>query len=406
MSAFDYVALDARGREQKGVVEGDNPRQIRAQLRERGLSPVSVNEVARKESRRSPGSGALARRRISAADLALITRQLATLVQSGMPVEEALQAVSQQTEKPRIAALVLAVRARVLEGHSLGGSLADFPRAFDELYYATVTAGEQSGHLATVLERLADYTETRQTTRSKVSVALFYPTILCVLALSIVTLLLAYIVPQVVEVFEGLDAELPLLTQALIAVSDFVRDFGWLLAAAVVAAAFVFRRALRFEAFRERMHRLLLRLPFVQRLTRGLNCERFARTLSILAASGVPVLDALKISAAVVTNLPMRGAVLRAANQVREGRSLEKSLAESGLFPPMMVHLVASGEASGNLDQMLERAARQQEREMDTLLSVFLGLFEPLVILFMGLVVLVIVLAILLPIFELNQLVQ
>jgi general secretion pathway protein F len=404
MSAFDYVALDQRGRERKGVMEGDNARQIRQQLRERGLSPLSVDEIARAERKRS--AGPRAGRRIGAADLALATRQLATLVQSGMPVEEALQAVSQQTEKPRVAALILAVRARVLEGHSLGAALADFPRVFDELYFATVTAGEQSGHLSTVLERLADYTEARQATRSRVTVALFYPSILCVLALSIVALLLAYIVPQVVDVFEGLDAELPWLTQALIAVSDFIRAWGWYLLAGIAVCLWLFRRALRIDGFRERIHRLVLRLPYIQRLARGLNSERFARTLSILTASGVPVLDALKISAAVVVNLPMRGAVLRAANQVREGRSLEKSLAESGLFPPMMVHLVASGEASGNLDQMLERAAVQQEREMSTLLSVFLSLFEPLVILVMGLIVLVIVLAILLPIFELNQLVQ
>jgi len=404
MSAFDYVALDQRGRERKGMLEGDNARQIRQQLRERGLSPLSVDEIARGERKRA--TGPLARRRVGAAELALLTRQLATLVQSGMPVEEALLAVSQQTEKPRISALILAVRARVLEGHSLGAALADFPRVFDELYFATVTAGEQSGHLSTVLERLADYTETRQATRSKVSVALFYPTIMCVLALSIVALLLAYIVPQVVEVFEGLDAELPWLTQALIAVSDFIRIWGWYLLIGTALGVWLFRRALRVDRFRERIHRLVLRVPYIQRLARGLNSERFARTLSILTASGVPVLDALKISAAVVINLPMRGAVLKAANQVREGRSLEKSLGESGLFPPMMVHLVASGESSGNLDEMLERAAVQQEREMSTLLSIFLSLFEPLVILVMGLVVLVIVLAILLPIFELNQLVQ
>ncbi len=404
MSAFDYVALDQRGREKKGVLEGDNPRQIRQQLRERGLSPLSVEEIARSERKRA--SGPLARGRVGAADLALVTRQLATLVQSGMPVEEALQAVSQQTEKPRVASLILAVRARVLEGHSLGAALADFPRVFDELYFATVTAGEQSGHLSTVLERLADYTETRQATRSKVGVALFYPSILCAIALTIVAFLLTSIVPQVVEVFEGLDAELPWLTQALIATSDLIRAWGWYLLAGVLAGVFMFRRALRLEVFRERVHRVLLRLPFIRRLVRGLNSERFARTLSILTASGVPVLDALKISAAVVVNLPMRSAVLRAANQVREGRSLEKSLAESGFFPPMMVHLVASGESSGNLEGMLERAAQQQEREMSTLLSVFLGLFEPVIILVMGLVVLVIVLAILLPIFELNQLVQ
>ena len=405
MGAFDYVALDVKGRQQKGVLEGDNPRQIRQRLREKKLTPLNVTEVARKETKAEAGSFSV-RRGISAADLALITRQLATLVQSGLPVEEALYAVSQQTERARVASLILAVRARVLEGHALGAAFSDFPRVFPELYHATVTAGEQSGHLDTVLARLADYTEARQETGTKISVALFYPCILVFLALAIVTGLMAYIVPQIVGVFENTNAELPVLTKMLIALSDFVRNWGLAVVAAIAVGVFLFRRGLRNDNFREQVHHFLLRLPFISRLVRGFNTARFARTLSILAGSGVPVLEALKISSAVVTNLPMRVAILKATTQVREGSSIKRALEQSGLFPPMVIHLIASGEASGNLDDMLERAAGQQEREMDTNLSVFLGLFEPLIILFMGLVVLVIVLAILLPIFAQSQLIQ
>ena len=277
---------------------------------------------------------------------------------------------------------------------------------FPEIFQATVAAGEQSGHLDAVLERLADYTESRQVTRNKINTALFYPIILVVLALGIVTMLLTYIVPQVVAVFDDLGQQLPLLTRSLIGLSEFLQAWGLILLAAVVAAVWLFRRALRIETNRMRFHRLLLRLPVLARLIRGLNAARFARTLSILAASGVPVLQALSIAAEVGSNRPMREAVRQAGPQVREGSSLNRALDRSGYFPPMVLHLIASGESSGSLDQMLERAAVHQEREMETRIGLILGMFEPAVILFMGLVVMIIVLAILLPIFELNQLVQ
>jgi len=403
--AFQYSALDSRGRSRKGLIEADTPRLARQALREQGLHPLGIEEVASQERRRGRQwwSG---RVRVTATDLALITRQLATLVGSGLPLEEALGAVARQAERTRLSGLLLAVRTRVLEGHTLATALGDFPQVFPELYRATVAAGEQSGHLDVVFERLADYTEARQQMRQKVGLALFYPALLTGVAVLIVAGLLTYVVPQVVQVFSSLNQQLPALTRGLIAVSDFLRQYGAVLLAALVAAAIGWRYALRRVGFQRRVHQVLLKLPLLAPLTRGANTARFARTFSILMASGVPVLEALRISAQVLGNLPMREAVEQATARVKEGASLHKALGNSGYFPPMTVQLIASGESSGRLESMLERAAVQQERETETLIAALLGIFEPMLILVMGGVVLVIVLAILLPIFDLNQLVH
>lgn len=407
MPAFEYTALKATGREEHGVVEGDNARQVRQILRERGLTPLQVAEVAEQAPSARRGMPTLRRGRgMRAGDLALLTRQLATLVRSGSTLEEALSTAARQTERRRTKSIILAVRARVVEGHTLATGLAEFPGAFPELYRATVAAGEQSGHLDAVLERLADYTESRQEMNQKVLMALFYPAILTVMAVLVLIGLLGYVVPEVVQVFENIGQELPWLTRALIAVSDAVRDYGLYAAILLVALGAWASRLLRNEEHRARFHRTLLRIPVVGRMTRSLNTARFARTLSILAASGVPILEAMHIAAQVVPNLPMRRAVDTAALRVREGASIHASLEQSGLFPPMTLHLIASGEASGNLETMLDRAAHQQERETSMTISAALALFEPLLILAMGGVVLIIVLAILLPIFELNQLVK
>lgn len=405
MGAFEYTALDSKGRETKGVLEGDTFRQIRQSLREQGMVPLSVEEVQQREDRGSQQS-ALFRRGVSATDLALITRQLATLVRSGLPVEEALRAVSQQTEKARLQSMLVAVRSRVMEGHALAAALGDFPHVFPELYRSTVAAGEQSGHLNVVLDRLADYTESRHQLNQKMMLALIYPLLLTLVAIGVVVGLLAYVVPQVVSVFDNVGQSLPALTVGLITVSDFVSDYGLFMFFVIVAAALLFNYLIRFETARFQFHAILLKLPLVSRFVRGLNTARFARTFSILAASGVPVLDGLRISAQVIENLPMRQAVDQAARKVREGTNLHTALEASSYFPPMMLHLIASGEASGNLEEMLERAAISQESEMDTLRGALLGIFEPVIILVMGAIVLVIVIAILLPIFELNQLVQ
>jgi len=404
VGAFEYVALDSAGKEKKGVLEGDTARQVRQLLRERALVPLEVSEVAEKESARQLSVGL--RRGFSATELALVTRQLATLVNSGMPLEETLQAVAQQTEKPRTQSILLGVRARVMEGHTLADGLEEFPQAFPEIYRATVSAGEQSGHLDAVLERLADYTETRQALRQRITNALVYPIVLVLMSLGIIAFMLSYVVPQVVGVFETTGAELPILTRLLIGISDFLREWWWLLIAAIAAVAFGMWRLLKIEGPRRRYHRLLLRLPLIGRITRGVNTARFTRTLSILAGSGVPVLEALKISAEVIMNIPMREAVQEASLRVREGGAISRSLAASRLFPPMTIHLISSGESSGQLEQMLGRAADNQEREMDGLITTMMGIMEPLLIVFMGGVVLTIVLAILLPIFQINNLIQ
>jgi general secretion pathway protein F len=408
LPAFEYTALDARGKQLKGLIEGDTPRHARGLLRERGLSPLDISEVSEDRLARKSALPAMFQggASISSAELALFTRQLATLARSGLPLDEALTAVAEQSESKRVKRIALGVRAGVIEGQPLALSLNQFPRAFPPLFRATIEAGEQSGKLDHVLERLADYVERRQAMQNKVLLAAIYPIILTVFALSVVTALLTYVVPQVVQVFADIKAELPPLTRGLIALSDFLRDWGIYLLAAIGAALFVFSRLMKGEAFARRVHRFQLRVPLVGRLTRGANAGRFMRTLGILFGSGVPILEAMRIGTQVVTNLPMRDAIEAAAVRVREGASLHKSLAASGLFPPITVHLLGSGEASGRLDEMLNRAAENQEREVEMRVAAMMAIMEPALILVMGLMVLLIVLAILLPIFNLNTLVK
>ena len=404
MPAYEYTALDPSGRERSGVMEGDSARQIRAQLREQGLLPVSVAEVV--DTAPHPLGRLSLAGRIGAMDLSLLTRQLATLVRSGLPLEEALLAVSQQSEKARVRSVLAGVRARVVEGRTLAEGLAAFPGVFPEIYRATVSAGEQSGHLDAVLERLAEYTESRQVLQQRIRNAMVYPILLTVVCVGIVALLLGYVVPEVVRVFEAGDRALPILTQVLIALSDFIRGWWWAIVGLTAVAVWATRRWLREPAARRRFDHFKLRLPLVGRVTRGNNAARFSRTFAILTASAVPVLEALRISGEVVTNLPMRDAVMEAAVRVREGAPIARSLATSKLFPPMLIHLVSSGETSGALESMLGRAADNQERELDGLVNTAVGILGPLMILLMGGFVFVIVLALLLPIFELNQLVR
>ena len=404
MGAFEYTALDAGGKERKGILEGDTPRHIRQLLREKSLLPVTVSEVAQKEAKRQRSFSLT--RGVSPGDLSLFTRQLATLVRAGLPLEESLLAVSQQTEKPRIQSIVLGVRSRVMEGHTLADGFSDFPRVFPEIYRATVSAGEQSGHLDSILERLADYTESREQMRQKVLGALMYPIVLSVMCSGIVTGLLVFVVPKVVSVFESTKAKLPLSTRVLIGTSDSFRSYGIYLLIAAIVAAILFQRWLRNPAARRQWHRVLLRVPIVGKLGRGFNTARFTRTFSILSGSSVPVLEAMRIAGEVVTNLPMRDAVSDAAARVREGAPIGRSLAVSKLFPPMTIHLISSGESSGELDSMLERAAISQERELDGLLGTMVGLLGPMLIVLMGLFVMGIVFAMLMPIFEMNNLIH
>jgi general secretion pathway protein F len=407
MPAFEYTAINAKGREQRGVMEGDNARHVRQMLREQSLTPLTVVETSKTEEAISNAKGGFKLRSgVSTKDLALLTRQLSTLMRSGVPLEEALATVARQTGKNSVKSVIMSTRSKVLEGHSFAAALREQPRVFPDLYCATVSAGEQSGHLDPVLERLADYTEARQEMTQKINMALMYPIILTLLSLTIVIGLLTYVVPQIVQVFENMDQELPLMTVLMIATSDFLRSYGILVLLLGGGFFYLTRRALESPHTRFRYHQSLLKVPLIGELTKGVNTARFARTLSILTASGVPILDALRISGQVVRNLPMRQAIEVASARVRDGANISRSLEQSGRFPPITIHMIASGESSGKLEEMLERAALYQERETTATVTTFVGLFEHLMILVMGGVVMLIVLAILLPVMELNQLVK
>jgi general secretion pathway protein F len=407
MAAFEYQALDALGHAVKGVIEGDAERQVRATLREKGLTPLRVDVIGQgTEAKRGGRRTFSLRRGIPGSELALITRQFATLIHAGLTIEECLNALIEQTESSRSRSVLAGVRTRVLEGQALARSLAQFPESFPDIYRNMVDAGEQSGKLDEVLERLADYTETRQNLQQKVMLAFIYPALVTVVASLVVVGLLVYVVPQVTRVFENTGQSLPLVTRILITSSDFIRGGGWWWLIVIVAAIIAFRVALREPHLRVRWHHLLLRLPLAGRLLRGTDAARLASTLGILTASGIPLLNAMQSAVPIVTNLPMRAAVEDALRQVRDGGSLSRALGKTKLFPPLVIHLIASGEATGKLDQMLERAAEAQTRELENWVRALTALLEPVLILVMGAIVLFIVVAILLPIFEMNQLIK
>ncbi|KKC98694.1 MULTISPECIES: type II secretion system inner membrane protein GspF [Photobacterium] len=404
MAAFEYKALDTKGRQKKGVMEADTARQIRQQLREQGLIPVEVSQSHEREKRKAGGRIAF-RRGISTNELSLLTRQLATLVQAGMPLEECLRAVAEQSEKVRLKNMMLAVRSRVVEGYTLADSMAEFPHIFDQLFRAMVSAGEKSGHLDTVLNRLADYTENRQKMRSKLQQALIYPTMLTLVAVSVVAFLLATVVPKIVDQFVHMGQELPQITQVLLAASNFVQHWGLAVVLAILLLITGIRMALRRPDLRLRWDRRMMGVPVIGKVARGLNTSRFARTLSICTSSAIPLLDGMKVASQVMTNTWVNQEILEAADKVREGASLRVSLEQTKLFPPMMLHMIASGERSGELEQMLTRAADNQDRDFESLVNMALGVFEPLLIVVMAGVVMFIVIATLMPIIALNNMV-
>ncbi len=404
MGAFEYQALDNQGRKKKGVIEADTPRQARQQLRDQGLSPLSVDLVENKQ--KISAKGVFGGPRLRNRDLTLITRQIATLSRSGLPLEEVLSAVSRQTEKKSARRILSGLRSRILEGLSIADACGHYPNAFSPLYRATIAAGESSGKLDEVLERLADHLEKREEIRQKVQIALIYPILLTVLSILIVIGLLTYVVPEIVGVFDNLGQELPTMTRWLISVSDLFREYGLIMLLGLLILWTSFRLLLRIQTFRFAVHRLLLQVPLFGRFLKNTNASRFTRTLAILSGSGVELLASLKIAGQVIPNLAIRAAVEHAAAKVREGGSLSRLLEQSKLFPPITVHLIASGESSGQLDRMLENAANTQEREIQSQTSMLVGIFEPMLILLMGGIVLVIVISILLPIFEMNELVK
>ncbi len=402
MPAFDYKALDRRGKQTSGVIEADSARAVRQQLRDKGMAPLSVEPATEKQAK---GASFSRRGSLSASDLALVTRQLSTLIQSGIPIEQALSAAAQQSEKPAMKGMLIAIRSKVMEGYTLADSLGEFPRAFPRLYRSTVAAGEHAGHLDLVLNRLADYTEARQEARQKIQLAAIYPIILTFVAIAIVVFLLTYVVPDIIEVFVKQGQELPGLTQAMLTASDFLSSYGVFLLAALVLGGIAFRISLRAEGNRRRFHKALLDLPLAKGMVRGVNTARYASTLSILTTSGVPLVEAMRIAGEVLGNDHLRARLRDAAQTVSEGGSLNKALEQTGYFPPMMLHMIASGEASGELDSMLERTARMQENTLQSKIAAMVGLFEPLMLLVMGVVVLIIVLAIMLPILNMSNLV-
>jgi len=404
MAAFAYKALDGKGKNKSGVLEADNARQIRQQLREQGLIPLEVEQVAEKEKKQTTGFN-LFKPKISASDLALLTRQLATLIESALPIEEALLAVAEQCEKPRQKNMMMAVRSKVVEGHGLADSMAEFPHVFDQLFRAMVAAGEKSGHLDVVLNRLADYTEKRQQTRSQITQAMVYPSLMLFFAVGIVLLLLTVVVPKIVGQFDQMGQELPAITQFLINVSEWLQNYGLYMALALGLLSIAIQRLLQKPKMKKRWHTHMLKLPLLGKVAKGLNTARFARTLSILTASAVPLLESMRISGEVLENLHIKDAIADAAINVREGSSLRAALENTRMFPPMMMHMIASGERSGELQQMLGRAADNQEREFESLVSMALKVFEPLLIVSMAAIVLFIVMAILQPILALNNMV-
>jgi len=401
MEAFRYEALDAAGRTVSGIVQADTPRQARTQLRAQGLHPTAVDLVRARERARAPWS-----RGISSDELSLVTRQLATLLASGLTMEQSLSALIEEASQPMTREVLGGVKAEITAGLSLAAAMGTYDKSFPDFYRALVHGGEESGALPTVLQHLADYLDARQLLKQKTSLALLYPVLVTLVAISIVTGLLVFVVPQIVQVFQQSRQSLPLLTRALIALSDFLRAAWPYLAVILIGAVAAARMALRRDAPRRSWHALLLGAPWLGTLIRGVNTSRFASTLAILVGGGVPLLSALNSGARVMTNMVMREAVEGAIERVREGESLARALGSTRVFPPLMVHLVASGEISGKLEQMLQRVAQLETQALERRLAVFLTLLEPVMILVMGGVVLMIVLAILLPIIEINQLVH
>lgn len=400
MTAFRYRAVNADGAAAQGLIEADTPRAARLALRDRGLWVSELDTVS--------GGGARKGRseRLSTTRLSLITRQLATLLDAGLPLEQALSVLIEQSEGDREKRIAASLRSEILSGASLSQALSRQQQAFPELYRTIVAAGEESGKAAAVMQRLADYLEARAALAAKVGLAFIYPIVVMAVSILVVIGLLTWVVPQMVTVFQSAKQELPFLTRAMLWASAVVRDWGLALLVVLVLAGIGAWRALKVESVKRTFHAWRLQLIVFGRFERASNTARLASTLAILVGSGVPLLRALSAAAGVMANLPLRDAVNEAANQVREGVTLSRALSQSKLFPPVLIHLIASGEATGRLEYMLDKAAAQQAQELENRVATFTGLLGPFMVLAMGIVVLLIVLAILLPVFEMNQLVR
>lgn len=407
MAAFDYTAVNSSGQQQRGVMQGDSARQIRQHLREQGLLPVTVEAVNAQQSSTSLLSGGEFRLRngFSATERALIMRQLATLLKSGQPLADALQALTKGEQPARVRSVLAAVRSQVLEGQSLAAAMAGFPKHFPELVTASISAGERAGRLNEVMIRLADHAQQREQVGRSALLALLYPVLLAVISVAVVAGLVTYVVPRVVQVFATYEQQLPWPTELLIGISDVLRQYGPLLLMGLTAVVVLVIVLYRQPERRLRWQSMWLRVPLIGRLLRASEAARFTRTLAILLGSAVPMVDALKVAARVVATIPVREAILQAAAQVREGKSLAKSLQGGRWLPAVALQLIDSGEQSGDLAFLLDQAADIQEQELDSVVGIITSLAQPLLILLVGLMVLFIVLAIMLPILDLNTLV-
>lgn len=398
MGAYQYQALKKNGSTNKGVIEADSERHARQLLREQGLIPTHIQVLNQKNI-------GIAKSKISAADLSLFTRQLATLLAAGIPVEEALRGASEQTEKDKVRELIIGVRGKVLEGYGLAQAMSQYPNAFPELYRATVGSGEQTGKLDMVLEKLADYTENQQQTKQKVQQALIYPTLMILVSTAIISFLLTFVVPKIIEVFTSSGQTLPEMTQVLISLSHFIKFYGLYVLIAFIIAVIGFKKSLENIKIKMLWHKIILKIPIVTYLVKTINIARYIHTFGILFAAGVSVLETMRVSSSLITNLIMRQAFDVATLRVREGSGISEALKETHFISPMAIHLIASGEKSGQISNMMEKAADHLDSEVKRLIDTSLTLLEPLVILIMGAVVLFIVLATLLPIFSMEQLV-
>jgi general secretion pathway protein F len=404
--AFRYEAVDTAGGTKKGVVNADSARAARADLRSQGLVPIAVDAIAAQLDAAGQTRARAFGDHLSTNELALFTRQLASLLEASLPLEQAFSALLEQAERTYVRDLIASIRSEVMGGASLSDALSRHPRDFADIYRALVSSGEQIGQLSRVLSRLADYIERRNSLVQKVKLAFTYPAIVTVVAFAIVIFLLTYVVPQIVSVFANTKQKLPFLTVMMLAISDFVRNYGWIVALIVIGLYFAWRAALKDPAIKMRWHTWLLNAPLYGKFERSLNTARFASTLAITTGSGVPILRALQTSRDTLSNVAMREQVEDAANSVREGVGLARALSAHKHFPPMLIHMIRAGEVTGELPAMLDRAANAQEQDLERRALTIAGLLEPALILAMGVVVLLIVLAVLMPIIEINQLVR
>ncbi len=406
MPAFQYIALSADGKEVKGISEADSAKQLRQTLRDQALTPLEVEETSQQfNTSNKTARVSFFRPKLSNLDRVLFTRQLSTLLSSSMPVEESLNTIAQQTEKQSTSALVMGVRSRVLEGNSLAQSLLEYPNSFSKLYCSSVAAGEQSGFLDQVLDNLANYLEREHESFRNVEMALMYPIILLVVAFLIVGALMVYVLPDMISVIEDTGQTLPWSTQVLINITEVIQSYWWLILSSLIFSVFVLQRLLSQEKIRLVWDRYQFSLPVIGKIVRSSNSARYSNTLSILARSGIPLVDSMKIASEVVSNMALQNGLRKATQEVIEGKSLRGSLEAIKYFPPMMIHMVGSGEQSGELDQMLERIANYQQTEVERLVSTLVKMFEPAMMLVMGATVLFIVMAVLLPILSMNQIV-